>query len=112
MAYRLYQQEHSQAIEGNELRSFIQQSLDHIWSTVPGLRPLNARNALINWTECSGGPPRCLGAGGPALSREAGGAGLIKPGEEEASGGPNGSLLRCSLLKCTEEECETMSING
>lgn len=64
------------------------------------------RNALINWTKCRGGPPRCLEVGGPALSREAGGAGLVEPGEEEASGGPNGSLL-----KCTAEECEAMSIN-
>lgn len=47
---------------------------DDIWSAVPGLGPLNVRNLLTNWTKCRGEPPKCLGAGGSVLGREAGAA--------------------------------------
>lgn len=84
---------------------------DDIWGAVPGLGPLNVRNLLKNWTKCRGDPPKCLVAGGPALGREAGGAGLAQPEEQEASGASNCSLLRCSCLRYTADKGETMSIN-
>lgn len=84
---------------------------DDIWGAMPGLGPLNVRNLLKNWTKCRGDPPKCLVAGGPALGREAGGAGLAQPEEQEASGASNGSLLRCSCLRYTADKGETMSIN-
>lgn len=107
----LYQQKHSQAVEEKNYCPLFSSPADDIWSAVPRLGPLNVRNLLTNWTKCSGEPPKCLGAGGPALGRESGGAGLAQPEEQEASEGPNGSLLRCSYLRYTAEKGEAMSIN-
>lgn len=99
------------ATEGDKLWFFIQQSIRSDLEQYAHLGPPNVRNTLTNQAKCGGEATKVLWGWRTCPDQRGWESWAVQPGQEEASGGPNGGLLKCSLLRYLAEGCETMSIN-